>query len=278
MKGKRIAALALLAAMFFVLSGFFAIRPLSDRADRRTETVREMIRSNRRVIHAGGFLETSEGELVRYTNSYEALTNMYARGNRVCEIDIRETADGVPVCAHGDEERLADGTDLPVSSTAEEFLASVLFGEFRPMTVAVLADFMRSHDDLLIITDVRGDNVEICRKLAEYYPDLTERLIIQIYHEDEYDRIRELGFPFLIYTLYRADDAERNLWRIAHFAEKNTLVGITIQSDQFYSLKNRIAMAHCGLPFMFHTVDDPEEIDRMLKRPYVCAVYTDLTQ
>ena len=36
-------------------------------------------------------------------------------------------------------------------------------------------------------------------------------------------------------------------------------------------------MAHCGLPFMFHTVDDAAEIEAMLRKPYVAAVYTNLT-
>ena len=87
-----------------------------------------------------------------------------------------------------------------------------------------------------------------------------------------------MGFRNLIYTLYRAEDEERNLWEIAHFAETHELVGVTIQKEQFYSMKNRIAMAHCGLPFMFHTVDDTSEIEVMLQKPYVAAVYTDLTE
>ena len=145
------------------------------------------------------------------------------------------------------------------------------------MTVEMLAAFMREHPDLTVITDAQGDNLRISRKLAEAWPDLKDRFIIQIYHESEYDPVREYGFQNLIYTLYRAADEERNLWEIAHFAEKHALVGITIQKEQFYSVKNRIAMAHCGLPFMFHTVDDAAEIEAMLRKPYVAAVYTDLT-
>ena len=101
--------------------------------------------------------------------------------------------------------------------------------------------------------------------------------IIQIYHEREYDPIRAMGFRNLIYTLYRAEDEERNLWRIAHFAEMHELVGITTQKEMFQSAKHRIAMAHCGIPFMFHTVDDEEEIEKMLQKPYVMGIYTDLT-
>ena len=202
---------------------------------------------------------------------------MYDAGNRFCEIDIRETSDGVLICAHGDEAHLANGSELPADALSGDFLSERLFGEFTPMTVEMLAAFMHEHPDLTVITDAQGDNLRISRKLAEALPDLKDRFIIQIYHESEYNPVREYGFQNLIYTLYRAADEERNLWEVAHFAEKHELVGITIQKEQFYSAKNRIAMAHCGLPFMFHTVDDAAEIEAMLRKPYVAAVYTDLT-
>ena len=256
---------------------FFSVQPLYPSAGPEVEKLRRAIGEQKRIVHAGGFLKTSNGETVVYTNSYDALVNMYEQGNRFCEIDIRETADGVLICAHGDESHLANGSDLPPNARIEAFFSERLFGEFTPMTVEMLAAFMREHSDLTIITDAQGDNLLISRKLAEAWPDLKDRFIIQIYHESEYDPIRELGFQNLIYTLYRAEDEERNLWEIAHFAEKHELVGVTIQKEQFYSVKNRIAMVHCGLPFMFHTVDDVAEIEGMLRKPYVAAVYTNLT-
>ena len=156
------------------------------------------------------------------------------------------------------------------------FVMAAEDGEIQPMTVDMLADFMREHEDLLIITDIRLENEAICRELSIRYPDLQNRFIVQIYHEEEYNRIRELGFENLIYTLYQAYDDEWNLWRIAHFAEENELIGITMPRSQFFDVKKRLAMAHCGLPVMFHTVDDPEEISNMLQKPYVYGAYTDL--
>ena len=244
---------------------------------REVEAVRTAISETGRIVHAGGFLWTEDGDLVAYTNSWDALVNMYGQGNRICEIDIRETYDGVLVCAHGDDVHLATGSDLPVTATAEEFENTRIFGEFTPMTVDMLADFMREHPDLYIITDAQGDNLDICRKLAGAYPDLKDRFIIQIYHEDEYDGIRGMGFQYVIYTLYRSEDAERNLWQVGRFAQSHELVGITAQRELFDSLKNRLAMACCGTPYMFHTVDDVHVLEEMLRKPYVCAVYTDFT-
>ena len=256
----------------------FTVRPMTLPAGPEVENLRREISAQKRVVHAGGTLTTQAGDEVIYTNSLNALQNMYDAGNRFCEIDIRETSDGVLICAHGDEMRLANGSDLPANSNSAAFLSERLFGEFQPMTVEMLAAFMHEHPDLTVITDAQGDNLKICQILSEFWPELRDRFIIQIYHESEYDPIRELGFRNLIYTLYRADDEERNLWEIAHFAEMHELVGITIQKEQFYSLKNRIAMAHCGVPFMFHTVNDFAQTEAMLRKPYVIAVYTDLTE
>ena len=192
-------------------------------------------------------------------------------------IDMRETSDGVLICAHGDESYLANGSDLPATATAKEFEQEHLFNEFTPMTLDTLASFMHKHPELYIISDAQGDNLRISEKLASGYPDLRNRFIIQIYHESEFDPIRALGFHYIIYTLYRAEDEERNLWRIANFVETHELVGITIQCDQFYNMKNRVAMAHCGAPFMFHTVDDITEMEKMLREPFVIGVYTNLT-
>ena len=86
-----------------------------------------------------------------------------------------------------------------------------------------------------------------------------------------------IGFSHIIYTLYRAEDHERNLWEIAHFAQRHELIGITIQREQFYNWKNQIAMNHCGTPFMFHTVNDEAEIAQMVAKPFVLGVYTDIT-
>ena len=280
MKSKRM-RFSFLLLLFLLMTGillFFAVRPVYLSGSTEIEDLREAIRDQKHIVHAGGVLKTQKGDEVTYTNSLDALRNMYDAGNRFCEIDIREASDGVLICAHGDETHLTNGSDLPPDTGSAEFLSVRLFGEFQPMTVEILADFMRIHPDLYIITDAQGDNLEISRKLALGWQDLRDRFIIQIYHKAEYDPIREMGFRNLIYTLYRAENDERNLWEIAHFVESHELVGITIQKEQFYSLKNRIAMAHCGVPFMFHTVDNADEMKAMLRQPFVWEVYTVLTE
>ena len=76
----------------------------------------------------------------------------------------------------------------------------------------------------------------------------------------------------------RADDQERNFWKISRYAETHELVAITTQKEQFYLWKNQLAMPHCGVPVMFHTVDDEAEYREMLRKHYVLGVYTDITE
>lgn len=278
-EGNRIIIKAVpLLLLLFMLLLFFAVRPTHHPVGAEIESIRTRIAATGRIVHAGGFLTTAEGQRVAYTNSFDALDNMYKQGNRVCEIDIRQAGDGELVCAHGDDRFLADGCALSVSASGKDFLSTRVFNEFQPMTVQMLAQFMRDHDDLLVITDIAHDNnIEICERIALGYPDLHNRFIIQIYHEAEYEPIAELGFPYIIYTLYRANDKERNYWRISHFAETHALVGVTTQKEQFYIRKNQVAMPHCGIPLMFHTVNNLNEINQILAKSYVLGVYTDLT-
>ena len=254
----------------------FAMYPAYNMASPSVEAIRARIRDEGVIIHAGGSLKTHNGEVVSYTNSYDALLNMYNLGHRICEIDIGETSDGVLICAHSIDGYLTIGSDLPVTATSQEFLNERIFGEFEPMTVDMLAAFMREHEDLLIVTDVKDSNEVVCQKIATDYPDLTDRFIIQVYHNSEYDQIRSLGFPYIIYTFYRATDEEYNFWNLKRFAEQHELIGMTFNALHYTSPVRRYAMARAGVPLMFHTLNDPNEIAQFQRGINVVAVYTDI--
>ena len=275
-KEHRFAEVSAVFAAMLILAMVYALLPIYHTAGPETEMVRRKISEERYVIHAGGFLTTKEGETVSYTNSYDALMNLYEQGRRICEIDMRLTPDGILVCAHGDGDHLADGLELPSGATGEEFLQSKLYGEFETMSVERLAQFMREHEDLLVITDTRDENQAVCRLLAERFPDLQDRFLVQIYHENEYAEVRSLGFRFMIYTLYLATDEELNFWRLEKYAQNHELVGMTFHSYHYDSLVRRIAMQRAGVPLMYHTINEPAEIRRFLRGTNVAAVYTDL--
>lgn len=276
-KTKRIAALLLILLLIAGALCFYARGELYFPAEERVEAMRQRIREQRFIVHAGGFLTTSKGERVNYTNSYEGLLQLWEAGNRVCEFDFRETSDGVLVCAHGNSTEFAEGTGLPPHASSEEFMAAKIYEEFTPMTAADLTAFMREHPELIVVTDVKDDNLAVCRRLAGDYPDLRERFIMQIYHAEEYEPIREMGFPFLIFTLYRTGDAEAAPCRLIRFAHSHELVGFTFRPALLCGRRFRYGISKTGTPYMLHTLNEPGEMGQYLEQKLCLGLYTDLT-
>ena len=268
----------LMGVLIIVFSGIYSVVPRYNRASNDVETVRERIAAEEHIIHAGGYLTKKNGENVNYTNSLDALENMYGKGNRICEIDIRETVDQVLICAHGDDYHLAEGCNLDYSATGDQFMRQKLYGEFEPMTIQQLAQFMRMHSDLLVVTDTKYNTIEIYRKIANRFPDLLNQFVVQIYHCDEYIEVEQLGFPYIVLTLYRGTEDERNLWKIKSFTDTNELVGLCLNVDyyDFRDLKYLIAIRRIGIPVFLHTVNNIDEMSWYLRSKIASAVYTDI--
>ena len=256
-----------------VLSLFYHETPNS-----KIERMRNMLAEDGHIIHSGGFLETSDGVQVTYTNSLEALENLYEQGNRFCEIDLQETVDGMVICGHGDENELVFGTGLPLDASGEDFLNSKIYGEFTPISLADLTEFMKGHSDLTVITDVKTDNVRICRRLAEEYPTLRDRFIVQIQLPEEYDIIRSLGFRYIMYPIFRTPDSQRDVLSLAAFARRHELVSLIVPNG-YYSpdSKLRLASGIIGVPIVLHTLNDDWEMSYYLNHGLALAVYTDRT-
>ena len=270
---SRTGIVMFLTACMLLTTVAYSCIPHNIRVSDEVLAVRQYIRENEHVIHGGGYLKTSAGNIVSVTNSYESLVNAYNYGNRVFEFDIRETLDGVLVCAHGDDETFTNGIALPSDTDSRHFLDALVYGEFHTMSLETLTEFMKEHQDVLVVTDVKDSNFETCRKIAERYPELRNRFIIQIYYPEEFDSIQALGFPNIVFTVYRT--GQRNIWKIADFAQNHELVAVTFPAAYFNSFRIRCAMACAGVPFMFFTVNEKDEMEKMLSRRFVLGVYTD---
>ena len=228
------------------------------------------------IIHAGGYLTLSDGTLVSYTNSLEALENCVRNGKHFCEIDLQETSDGMLICGHGDESELVFGTGLPATATGTDFLNSRIWGELTPISADDLADFMRAHPDLMVITDVKTNNLRVCRRLAESFPDLKSRFIVQIQLPEEYEALRDLGFPYITYPIFKTPDEQRGLLQLAVFARSHELLALILPNG-YYSPDSKLLMAEklIGTPIVLHTLNDDWEIDYYLRNHLALAVYSD---
>ena len=272
---RRVYTTVLSLCMLFILPLAVIIMP--NMVDHDIANLRNLIANDGHIIHAGGFLNVGEMQ-VSYTNSLEALENLYAKGNRFCEIDMQETGDGMLICGHGDENELVFGTGLSPTATGVELMNSKIWGRFTPLSVSVLAAFVQEHPDLYIITDVKTNNIQVCKRIAVEYPQLRDRVIVQIQLPEEYNILREMGFRFIMYPIFKTPDKDRDVLSLASFARKHELVALIVPNG-YYSpdLKLSLAEKIIGAPIILHTLNDEWEINYYLNHNLALAVYTDRT-
>lgn len=230
-----------------------------------------------RVIHAGGTVAGDSGKKRTYTNSAEALIDAYRAGERVIELDLCQTSDGHLACIHGWSNKYSDAVTDGVPLSLEEWLKARVYGELTPLCLESVADFMRQHPDLYVVTDVKDDNAAAAAIIAQTCPDLRERFVIQIYQDKEYAPVAEQGFSNMIYTLYNLSSAKKldtEHWR--EFAAEHPLTGYTIPLEWFERDGYAEEMLKAGVPLMVHTVDKQEDMDACYKAG-VTAVYTNIT-
>lgn len=281
-KKVRVTGLVIIATLAVVIACIGILVMIPGRGVATVAGARKLVTDERYIIHAGGFVEGSDGQMLDYTNSLEALNNCYDSGNRICEFDFMITSDDGIVCAHGDDNEVtwahgienAGWKDNP--PTFSTFMASQFAGCLTTMSLDDLASFMKQHGDFYVVTDVKDDNIIVCREIRERYPELLNNFIIQIYHQDEYEKIRDLGFTYIIYTLYRATDVELLPESLTEFAHHANPVGICFWADFPEQYPESFeALKETGLPLLVHTVNDKEEMKKFFDIG-ISAIYTDV--
>lgn len=231
----------------------------------------ELQESIRYITHAAGTIDGMTG-----SNSLEALQQAYDAGCRYIEIDFQFTADGELACIHDWYRQYTsaipeDGTAL----TLEAFKACRIYDTYTPLWLDSLADFMISHPDLYIITDIKTDNPSAAAMIAADYPDLVNRFIIQIYDGSEYDAVREAGFEHIIYTLYMLDwNSKTDTEALCTYAAGHPLLGYTF-SYELCDVEGYVeGMLDAGVPLYVHTVNGDDEQQKYLDMG-ISGIYTD---
>ena len=232
------------------------------------------------VIHAAGRLEgtDSEGNLRGYdgSNSMEGLDRCAEAHAKVIELDFNFTSDGQLACIHDWYPEYADGIVMNTAPTLEEFLKLRIFGNFTPIWIEDVKTYLAEHPDVYIVTDIKDDNIAGCRAIAEACPDLKNRFLVQIYDKSEYDAVRELGFEYVIFTLYRLTWNEKTDWAdLGRFAKEHPLIGFTF-SYELCTVPDYVAgMKKSGVPLYIHTVNEGEDA---YFEEGIAGVYTDLVR
>lgn len=230
------------------------------------------------IGHAGAGLSDAT-----YSNSLQALDAAAARGFGKVEIDFSLTSDGAVVASHDWDrayrELRQQASLLPAwldpapalgAPTHAEFMGTRMRGGLAPVDLAVLGRWLEQHPHVRIVTDVKGDNVALLRRLIGPRGVPPERLIPQIYARGELAQVRSLGFGDIIYTLYRDPDVP--IADVIAFARKQR-VAVTLH-ERRAAPETLAAFRAAGVPVYVHTVNDPERALGFV-RSGAAGVYTD---
>lgn len=224
------------------------------------------------VIHAAGKYRGFAG-----TNCLEALENAYADGNRYIELDFNFTQDLRPVCIHDWNHLAYSGFDGK-RPTKDEFAENTVYGSFSSMTLESVADYMRKHEDLYIITDVKELNIYFMGIIQREFPDLRKRFIVQVYSELEYDFARRMKFDKIIFSLYKLDwKKQYDTDYLISFAKSHKLFAYTFNATLCDTEGYVENMLKCGIPLFVHTVNDKEEQKKYFDMG-ISGIYTDNTK
>ena len=222
-----------------------------------------------KIIHAAGEIDGIVG-----SNSLEALNATYAKGYRFIEIDFVLSSDGHPVCLHDWSKYYSlQLTNHPI--TKESFSHVIIFGKYTSMSLDSLAEWLKTHSDVYIITDIKEDNLSVLRSIAKKHPEIIPNLIPQIYQYDEYLPVRSLGFQNIILTLYRLPTYfdKANAVYNAQYAKQYELLAVT--ADATLATAEFIAeFTKNDVPLYVHTVNDEAEQKKFLDMG-VSGIYTD---
>lgn len=193
--------------ILLIIAAFFLAQPQTvSAADSPPgpDSVRKPV-YERVIAHGGGSYEGYET-----TNSVEAVNNAISNGYKIIELDMALSSDNKIIMLH-DWDRTAKtyfGVTFPKKLNQSQFLNLTVYGKLEVLTIEKLSGILEQHEDIRIVTDIKGDNVELLTAVSEHYPKLVDRFIPQIYDYDQYEKVRALGFADIIFTMYAMADPD----------------------------------------------------------------------
>ncbi|WMI81061.1 phosphatidylinositol-specific phospholipase C/glycerophosphodiester phosphodiesterase family protein [Anaerotignum sp. MB30-C6] len=220
------------------------------------------------------------------TNSKEAFLASWGNGFRALEIDFTYTSDGVLVARHDFEEdgtyyRLEQDATEPLVMDKDTYQNSKIIYEQTPITAVDVLGLMAQYPDVYLITDTKETDKETVqkqfgdlKKIAEAMeqPQILERIVPQIYHEEMYDWVQEI-YPFQewIYTLYLNNAPDYT--QIADFCVTKGIGTVTIHKDRV--TQEVVDTLHGkGIIVYAHTINRYKQFEELLAMG-VDGIYTD---
>lgn len=223
------------------------------------------------VAHAGGHING-----IHYTNSLEALDASKRSGMHLVELDFEWTQDGHLVLLHDWDEAVGNTFHQPAGQrTLAQFKSFKSSTGLTPMSAKDLFAWLDNNPDVVIVTDVKSHELKALKWIQANYPAYAERFIPQIYHFEEYEPVRRLGYYRVILTLYRIHKKADK--EILAFCKTHPVWAVTMEEKRVWNrtLVKDINLLH--IPVYAHTINDPEKA-KMLFNAGVFGIYVDRTE
>ena len=169
-----------------------------------------------RVAHAGG-----EYNDKTYPNSIDSINSNF-QFTKYFELDLQLTKDKRLVCLHD-----PIITDKYFYEIEEEIIKNDYCYD------KILKDLLLKNKKILIITDFKTDNIEGLSFIKDYFKEEAFRFIPQIYYENEYKKVKDLGFDKIIFTLYRVSNYSND--KISKMIKKMDLFALTMDPARLRS-------------------------------------------
>lgn len=211
------------------------------------------------IAHGGGSFRGYET-----TNSVEAVNNAIANGFKIIELDMDLSADNKIIMLH-DWDRTARnyfGDTFPKKLTQSQFSRLTVYGRFEVLTFEKLAGILEKHKDIRIVTDTKGDNIQLLTAISEQYPKLEDRFIPQIYDYDQWSKVKDLGYTDVIFTMYAMADPD--LKKLASFVKEHNIYAVTMP-DYFAERGYCSKLSGKGIKVYIHPVSSYEDAQCFFK-------------
>lgn len=231
------------------------------------------------IAHAFGGI----GHRFTYTNSLEAFEENYAKGHRVFEVDFDLTNEYAMIAAHDEQtwrSKVGCGEEAPY--TLDYFLSVPIYDRFTPMDCRRVVELMNRYPDIYIVTDSKyTDEIRVTLQFSQLVqcarrtnPEVLDRIIPQIYHEEMLDWIMRIHpFRSVIFTLYMTEWTPESVF---DFCSRSGVRFITmwdyLVTPEILELWNSI-----GIETAVHTVNGVEDAMNFYEMG-VNVIYTDYLQ
>lgn len=218
------------------------------------------------VSHAGGSIYG-----FRYTNSLESLEESYKNGFKLIEVDFEWTTDNKVVAIH-DWTAMVQRLFMIEARTLslEEFKGLDTFQGLTLMDLDDLASWLKTKEDVYIITDVKSNNIEFLKLICEEYADIKSQIIPQIFLFEEYLPVKIMGYDNIILTLYISDYTDEE---IVGFIRENQVFALTMPIQRGYT-KLPMMLKEENVATYVHTINDFYVFEELHDNG-VTGIYTD---